>query len=91
MISGESTSSKCPIGSTNISGEWNDSPLMKFHFIGTHLEEYLKQHTIGNVVITGLTTPHCVSTTSRMSGNLGFNTYLISDSTAAFGLTDQHT
>ncbi|CAM5411857.1 isochorismatase [Bacillus safensis FO-36b] [Bacillus safensis subsp. safensis] len=25
-----------------------------------------------------------------MSGNLGFDTYLISDATAAFGLTDQN-
>jgi nicotinamidase-related amidase len=50
------------------------------------LEQYLKEHDINNVVITGLTTPHCVSTTTRMSGNLGFNTYLISDATAAFGL-----
>ncbi|MED4924693.1 cysteine hydrolase family protein [Anoxybacillus geothermalis] len=55
-------------------------------FIGTNLEQYLKEHDINNVVITGLTTPHCVSTTTRMSGNLGFNTYLISDATAAFGL-----
>ena len=30
------------------------------------------------------------STTTRMSGNLGFNTYLISDATAAFGITDQN-
>ena len=59
-------------------------------FIGTNLEEYLKVNEISTVVITGLTTPHCVSTTTRMSGNLGFNTYLISDATAAFGLKDQN-
>ncbi len=59
-------------------------------FIGTNLEEYLKVNDISTVVITGLTTPHCVSTTTRMSGNLGFNTYLISDATAAFGLKDQN-
>ena len=59
-------------------------------FIGTNLEEILKINEIGTVVITGLTTPHCVSTTTRMSGNLGFDTYLISDATAAFGLKDQH-
>ncbi|MFL0507182.1 isochorismatase family protein [Ureibacillus sp. 179-F W5.1 NHS] len=59
-------------------------------FIGTNLEEYLKENEISTVVITGLTTPHCVSTTTRMSGNLSFNTYLISDATAAFGLKDQN-
>lgn len=59
-------------------------------FIGTHLEEFLKANDLTQVVITGLTTPHCVSTTTRMSGNLGFDTYLISDATAAFGMTDQN-
>ncbi|MGG1629537.1 cysteine hydrolase family protein [Rossellomorea sp. NRS-1567] len=58
-------------------------------FIGTNLEELLKANHINTVIITGLTTPHCVSTTTRMSGNLGFNTYLISDATAAFGMGDQ--
>ena len=59
-------------------------------FIGTNLENYLHDNHLSEVVITGLTTPHCVSTTARMSGNLGFNTYLISDATAAYGLTDQN-
>lgn len=59
-------------------------------FIGTNLEEFLKENEITTVVITGLTTPHCVSTTTRMSGNLGFETYLISDGTAAFGMKDQN-
>ncbi|WP_273852000.1 cysteine hydrolase family protein [Guptibacillus spartinae] len=58
-------------------------------FIGTNLETYLHEHALTEVVITGLTTAHCVSTTTRMSGNLGFQTYLISDATAAYGLTDQ--
>ncbi|MGD6802703.1 cysteine hydrolase family protein [Rossellomorea aquimaris] len=58
-------------------------------FIGTNLEEYLHAANIETVVIVGLTTPHCVSTTTRMSGNLGFDTYLISDATAAFGMSDQ--
>lgn len=57
-------------------------------FIETSLENYLNDLGIKKVVITGLTTPHCVSTTARMSGNLGFETYLLSDATAAFALTD---
>ncbi|WP_242274187.1 cysteine hydrolase family protein [Bacillus cereus group sp. BfR-BA-01310] len=55
-------------------------------FIGTGLEEHLKENKIKKAVIVGLTTPHCVSTTTRMSGNLGFETYLVSDATAAFAI-----
>lgn len=57
-------------------------------FIGTKLEEYLHDRKINEVVIVGLTTPHCVSTTARMSGNLGFQTYVVSDATAAYGIYD---
>jgi nicotinamidase-related amidase len=53
-------------------------------FIGTDLEERLRSQGIGTLVITGLTTNHCVETTARMAGNLGFETYLVSDATATF-------
>lgn len=53
-------------------------------FIGTSLEQDLRQDGIDTLVIVGLTTNHCVSTTVRMAGNLGFTTYVISDATAAF-------
>jgi nicotinamidase-related amidase len=53
-------------------------------FIGTNLEGDLRQDGIDTLVIVGLTTNHCVSTTARMAGNLGFKTYVISDATAAF-------
>ena len=59
-------------------------------FIGTNLDEFLRLNELTTVVITGLTTPHCVSTTTRMSGNLGYHTYLISDATAAFSMKDQN-
>ncbi|MGG6230457.1 cysteine hydrolase family protein [Tenacibaculum sp. SDUM215027] len=53
-------------------------------FIGTDLKEQLDQQSITTIVIVGITTNHCVSTTTRMAGNFGFETYLISDATASF-------
>lgn len=53
-------------------------------FIGTNLESHLREQGIDTVVIVGLTTNHCVETTTRMAGNLGFNTFLVSDATATF-------
>lgn len=53
-------------------------------FIGTDLEVRLRAAGIGTVVIVGLTTNHCVSTTARMAGNLGFAACVVSDATAAF-------
>ena len=57
-------------------------------FIGTNLEQYLREEGYKTLVIVGLTTQHCVSTTTRMAGNLGFETFLVADATAAFEVTD---
>ncbi|MDX6188276.1 cysteine hydrolase family protein [Flavobacterium sp. Fl-318] len=53
-------------------------------FIGTNLKELLDTAKIENLVIVGLTTDHCVSTTTRMAGNFGYSVYLVSDATATF-------
>ena len=53
-------------------------------FIGTNLEQDLRRDSIDTLVIVGLATNHCVSTSVRMAGNLGFKTYVVSDATAAF-------
>ena len=56
-------------------------------FIGTALEQHLRAIGAQAVVIVGITTDHCVSTTARMAGNLDFVTYLVADATATFERT----
>ena len=52
-------------------------------FIGTNLKERLDAQGITDLVIIGLTTQHCVSTTVRMAGNLGFDAFVAADACAA--------
>ena len=53
-------------------------------FIGTGLETELRERGIGTLMIVGLTTNHCVSTTARMAGNMDYDTYVVADATATF-------
>lgn len=70
----------------------NEKVIQKFFnsaFIGTDLEDYLHKQGIYELVIVGLTLPHCVSTTTRMAANLGFDVTLIEDACATYALLDQ--
>jgi nicotinamidase-related amidase len=66
----------------------NGEPVIKKNaysaFIGTDLKERLDKQGINMLVIIGMATNLCVSSSARMAGDLGFDTFLISDATATF-------
>ncbi|WP_166415922.1 cysteine hydrolase family protein [Cochlodiniinecator piscidefendens] len=67
-----------------IAGEQIIEKSVNSAFIGTDLLSRLRDAKITDLVICGISTPHCVSTTSRMAANLGFNVRLAEDACAAF-------
>ena len=52
-------------------------------FIGTDLRERLQAAGIESLLIAGLTTEHCVSTTARVAGDLGYAVLVAADATAS--------
>jgi nicotinamidase-related amidase len=64
--------------------EWVYRKSVNSAFIGTSLHIDLRALGITTLAIIGLTTNHCVSTTARMAGNLGFETFVAADATATF-------
>lgn len=52
-------------------------------FIGTGLEAVLHQMGASQLIMFGLTTDHCLSTSVRMAANLGFTVTLVGDACAA--------
>ncbi|MBI3714553.1 MAG: cysteine hydrolase [Betaproteobacteria bacterium] len=68
-------------------GELVVSKIVNSAFIGTSLEAWLRERDIRAVTVFGITTDQCVSTTVRMASNLGFQTTLVEDACACFGLT----
>src|SRR5215467_7636960 len=53
-------------------------------FIGTDLERRLRDLDVKTLVIVGATTNHCVETTARMAGNMGFDVRVVEDATWTF-------
>lgn len=84
-----------PLHESHAGNQFNDlvipkqgEPIIKKNvnsaFIGTDLQAQLDDAKITALVIAGLTTDHCISTTTRMAGNLGYETFLIAAATATF-------
>lgn len=67
-----------------LAGEKEFTKTVNSAFIGTGLEQYLRASDISALVIIGLTTDHCVSASTRMASDLGFDVTLVKDATAAF-------
>ena len=60
-------------------------------FTGTDLETYCTENKIDTLIIVGISSDHCVSTSTRLAANLGFVTYLVSDATCTFDRVDPMT
>jgi nicotinamidase-related amidase len=90
-----STNPSSPLHETHAGNQFNDLVIPKegeriikknvnSAFIGTDLQAQLNHAKITTLVIAGLTTDHCISTTTRMAGNLGYETFLVAAATATF-------
>lgn len=57
-------------------------------FIGTGLEQHLRQFRFERLLVAGVSTNNSVEATVRMAGNLGFETYLVADACFTFARRD---
>ena len=90
-----STTAVSPFNEKNVGNQFKDvvkpingEPIIKKNvssaFIGTDLKDRLDSEKISTLIVVGLTTDHCVSTTVRMASDFGYDTFVVSDATATF-------
>ena len=58
-------------------------------FTGTDLEQWLREHKIDTVTISGYMTQMCCDTTARQALHLGFNVEFLSDATGTLDVTNE--
>ena len=75
---------RAPPGETIVVKQTNNA------FIGTNLDQQLREAAIDTLVICGVITNNSVEATVRMAGNLGFETYLVEDACFTFARHDWH-
>ena len=56
-------------------------------FVGTPLEQILRDAGVERIVVCGATANHCAESTTRHAGDLGFDTYYTSDAVWAYSVT----
>ncbi len=57
-------------------------------FVGTNLHSLLQAQGISCLVICGVITNNSIEATARMAGDQGYETYVVQDATATFGMED---
>lgn len=75
------------IGFEPRSGELIVPKTVNSAFIGTDLETWLRRAGVSQLVLFGIATDMCVSTTARMGANLGFEVIVAGDACHTWGQT----
>ena len=75
-------------GFVPLAGETLVTKSVNAAFIGTDLDLRLRRLGVDTVVLFGISTDMCVSTTARVAANLGYRTIVVGDACACFDQKD---
>lgn len=71
-----------------VSGDYVVGKNTNSAFIGTDLEQHLRQQNINQLFFTGVKTNNCVEATVRVAANLGFDCTVVEDCCFTFAMKD---